>query len=560
MQRALRGLLGAVAVVALNGCAVAATMRAYDVMPNGLERGDQALRDLLTQADGNARRIGNHGPLPKDVLLRALYEGTLAYYAGDYDAAVKRFETAWQLSEDRYTKSLSRGALSLVLNDRALEYLPGENERLFIHYYAALAYLKKNEPQEAAVEARRLVYQLQRLEEKSTPRDRQTRAMLRYFAATVFEAAGESNDALVAYRNAALALGDTAGARRQTLSPGGQVVVVVEQGFVAHRVNQSIWVELGRNESHLFATRDDDGYRRGAWGVAGRVASSLDARVDEGLFVAGDAEPPRFDAPMESLPDSATARAPDSLGSVGTGPDSVLHEVPSRSVPATVVSMPAPGEAARAAPPRAVPAKKGPDEWVKEHILRGNSAAGVLSEASSADTRASRRRRDHVTPHAGDRQLRVSLPAFHRLRGTALPSVTLGDSALGARVSASLSDAAIADYARQRNAVLARAVARAAARYAINSAVERKASEKWGETTGDIVGFFAQAAGAALERADTRSWNLLPERVTIVRVPARAADEARLVVRAGGARPVFIAPRRDAALISVQPARFWAQY
>lgn len=545
-----------VAVIALNGCAVAATIRSYDVAPNGLEKSDQALRDLLARANGDRSTLSAHGKMPKDRLLKALYEGTIAYYGGDYNAAVKRFELAYQLTEDRYTKSLSRGVGSLLVNDKVMEYLPGENERLFIHYYAALAYLRKNEPGEAAVEARRLVYQLQRLDEKAGARDRQTRAMLRYFAGTVFEAAGETNDALVAYRNAALALGDTAGARRETLTADGNVVVIVEQGFVAHRVNQSLWIGLGRNEAQLFVTRDDDRYRRGAFGVATRVESSLAEREDAGLFVSEQPRAMQFDAPM-SL-DSVATEVADSLAAKDAGPDSVMREIPSRSVPTTVVSLPPVADATAVSRPQPARTNKGPDGWIREHILKGNEASKVMSETSSVEINDSRRKKGHRLDD-DDRILRVSLPAFHRLRSTSLPTVTVGDSVVvGARVSASLSEAVVADYARSRNAVLARAVARAATRFVVHEAVEKKATDKWGKTTGDIVGFFTQAAGAALERADTRSWHLLPERITIVRMP-KAMAEVRVSQESSIAHTSIVAPQKEAGFVSLRPARLWAQ-
>ncbi|MCA1665292.1 MAG: hypothetical protein LC659_13685, partial [Myxococcales bacterium] len=57
---------------------------------------------------------------PRDELLRALYGASVSYYAGRYaetDAAVAHAEN---LADDRYTKSISRGAMSLVANDRVL--------------------------------------------------------------------------------------------------------------------------------------------------------------------------------------------------------------------------------------------------------------------------------------------------------------------------------------------------------------------------------------------------------------------------------------------------------
>jgi tetratricopeptide (TPR) repeat protein len=545
MRRGISGLTMVVATVALQGCVIAATLRSYDTTPDGLERRDAQIRRALVSAEGNRHAVDRAGRMPEDQLLRALYEGTLAYYAGAYDVAVNRFELAYWLTEERYTKSLSRGALSLVTSDRALEYLPGQNERLFINYYSALSYLKKGEPAEAAVEARRLVFQLQRLDEGSTERDRRTRAMLRYFAGAVFEAAGERNDAIVAYRNAALALGDTAGARREKLPDDGSVIAIIERGFVAHRVNTSIWVELGHDEARLFTTRDDERYRRGAVDVAGRVHTSLGERDDHGLFV-GEEGTRRFPAP-----DSLRAQAADSVSALIAADTSA---VPVVMVPTTVVSLPQAGDATKVAQPKPAPKPRGPDTWIRENILKGNSAAAAVSETSGVELSSSgSHRRNKASIDDDDYVLRVSLPAFHRPRPDWTPRVMSSGAPLQPLVSASVSEAVIADYARQRNAVLARAVARAATRLVVTKAAEKTAEDKWGETTGDVVGFFTNMAGVALERADTRSWVLLPESISIVRTGKSAADSLSVVEAARGRQKSF-----RAGNLSVTTQRLWA--
>lgn len=541
-MRGRRSLVVLVATAALNGCAVAATFRSYDVGPSGLERREQALRELLVRANGDPNLLGAHGRLPQDRLLRALYEGTLAYYGGDYNAAVQRFEVAYRLSEDRYTKSLLRGAGSLLINDRVLEYLPGENERLFIHYYAALAYLRKGEPEEAAVEARRLVYQLQRLDEHATRRDRQARAMLRYFAGAIFEAAGEWNDALVAYRNAALASGDTAGARRETLGAPGNVVLLVEQGFVAHRVNRSIDVVIGRNESRLLARRDDEGHDRGTHGITLRIESSLHSREDDGLFVDGVSDAFRVPAPPE--PDAAADPGGEDRPIVGR--DAVAGAPPVESVPGPVVNLQVVAEATSVSRPETHATGPGQDAWVREHILDRNAAS------SHARRGAGRSHDGAAAALEGDASgLRLSLPAFHRPRETPLPRVVIGDAPTPVVISASLSDAIVADFARQRAAVLTRAVARATARYALHRSVEKKAKAKWGSTTGSIVGAVFEASGAALERADTRSWHLLPDRISIIRLQADSA----IALRVGGMQARASARDRGRALVLVKPLR-----
>jgi hypothetical protein len=219
-RRALAALALAGAA-ALGGCARAtrALARPYVLAPTGLEVPEQALRDALAAGrwDDAARRAASErGGGPSDPLLRALYAGTAEFYAGRYARSAEAFDRAGRLADERFTKRVSRGAAALLTNDRALPYLPGDNERLMAGYYGTLAYLHAGDLEGAAVEARRLALALQRADDRRDPMDRSLRAALRYLTGAVFEAAGDREDADVAYRNAALlgARVDTAAGRR----------------------------------------------------------------------------------------------------------------------------------------------------------------------------------------------------------------------------------------------------------------------------------------------------------------------------------------------------------
>jgi hypothetical protein len=200
-----------------------------------------------------------------DELLQLQYRGLAAHYAGRWEESSRALERAFEVAEDRYTKSVTRALLSLVTSDRMLDYDPPRPERLFLHYYGALNYLQRGEPDEAAVEARRLGYVLQGAledEDASVPAD--LGGSLSVFAGAVFEAAGQGNDAAVAYRRAR-AFGERAGgngpppelpgwpdpdADADGASRGaeGRVLVVVERGFVAHKVERALTLFLTPGE------------------------------------------------------------------------------------------------------------------------------------------------------------------------------------------------------------------------------------------------------------------------------------------------------------------------
>src|SRR5690606_617731 len=117
--------------LALRGCA--GLFGSFDVAPSGLRGSDDRLRRMLEagRADAALAQLEPKGKAdPGDALLRALYEGTIARYAGEYEASSAAFELAVELAEDRYTTSISRSALSLITSDRTLPFEPSPSERL----------------------------------------------------------------------------------------------------------------------------------------------------------------------------------------------------------------------------------------------------------------------------------------------------------------------------------------------------------------------------------------------------------------------------------------------
>jgi hypothetical protein len=282
-----RSLVVAASVALLSACGLHAgrAARVAPTTPAGLPLAEQALRTALVAGswdDAVTRATDPRRGAPSDDLLRALYTGTTAYYAGRWRESAAAFERAATLADERVTWRVSRGALALASNDRVLPYVPGENERLLAHQYAMLAYVQAGDPTGAAVEARRIGALLERAAQTTDPGERATHAVLRYLSGVAFEAAGEREDAEVAYRNAR-ALGAPLGAPDTTApasalsgrprggrraAPTGEVVVLVERGFVAHRVATRLQVRVPR--------ADDEG-------DAGADVDRLVARVSDAL-------------------------------------------------------------------------------------------------------------------------------------------------------------------------------------------------------------------------------------------------------------------------------------
>lgn len=444
----------------LAGCAVVrGTARSYVLAPSGLELREERLRDgLAAERYGSVRAlVFSKEGAPEDAVLRDLYRGTVAYYAGDFEASAGALQRAYDLTEDRYTKSVSRGALSMLTNDRALPYVPGDNERLMVHYYGLQGFLARGDVEGAAVEARRLASQLQRFDERRGDRDASTRATLRFLTGLVFEAAGERADAEVAFRNARALVGGAADSARPrppvataALAPDharslraaaasatGTVVVVLEEGYVAHRVEQSLSVALSEDEVHVFGEGSDEDRARSAERIGGRWS-----RLE-------------------------------------------THD-------------------------------SGADDF------------GYL--------------------------LQVALPAYRRSYTPFLTPVAVraGTAAAPFAYAADLSDAVEGDFARDRVKLLARAVARAGTKYALAELASRKEraeaereeaqegedgkKRKKGRFKLDWGRMAVNLAGVALERADTRSWHLLPARISVARLELPAGRHTLELEATAGAR------------------------
>jgi len=102
----------------------------------------------------------------KDRMLYYLDAGFANHYALHYDTSIVKLSLAESSAEDLFTKSVSRAAASLALNDNILEYSGEDYEILYTNLFNALNYLAKNEFDDAFVEIRRANEKLDLLERK----------------------------------------------------------------------------------------------------------------------------------------------------------------------------------------------------------------------------------------------------------------------------------------------------------------------------------------------------------------------------------------------------------
>jgi hypothetical protein len=125
------------------------------------------------------------------------------------------------------------------------------------------------------------------------------------------------------------------------------------------------------------------------------------------------------------------------------------------------------------------------------------------------------------------RVVAVSMP-YYELR---VPRVTgarlsAGDAVSAAQVAEDVAAVAVATLDREKPLILLRALSRAA--------IKHEASEKADEEN-DTLGVMVNIAGVVSERADTRSWSTLPNRIYLARLPLAAGRHEVRVELAGDA-------------------------
>jgi uncharacterized protein len=495
----------AVTAAALGSGGCGSLLRSHDVSPSGLQTDEDRLRRMLVSGQAPTAFERMKRQAPADEMLHALYHGVLAYHAGEYAESARVLDIAAHIADERMTKSVSRAALSLISNDLVLEYEPGRTERLMIPYYAALARLRMGDVEGAAVEARRLSALLQLFADNGEGVEPALRATLRYVAGAIFEVAGEHGDADVAYRNA-FAADSTLAVRHRNQDPAnGSVVIILEQGFVAHRVEQGLAVMLLPEEVEAIAHGNSEDRAAVSAFVAARIieraafASSLAARDWRRSTLLHVPAPERSVVPPTRRRTVCTAGA------------------------AVADSARPPGQATAVSKVR--------DCTEQEEEIGG-------------------------LPYL----LKVAWPVYVSAPGVPRARAITGAEEVSFTTGADISRGVIADFASERALIVARTIARGTVKLALAKGAERQLEEKH-ETASRIVGLLGNISNVLTERADTRSWHLLPTAISIARVelPAGSHDVTVDITNTGGGTgllstgPVTVQP----GTLTIVPVRAW---
>ncbi len=144
----------------------------------------------------------------KNAVLYYLDRGMVQHDQGDYKGSDESLDSAERRMEELYTKSVSRGVGTFLINDNTTEYAGEAFERALMNVTRALDYLFLGVRDEALVEARKVTAWLARfndyMQDRSGYKDS---AFAQYLSAMLFEEDGKADDARISYNAASSAYG-----------------------------------------------------------------------------------------------------------------------------------------------------------------------------------------------------------------------------------------------------------------------------------------------------------------------------------------------------------------
>ncbi len=158
------GLLSAaaLALLVIGGCSSLATQnKFYEPITAELRSGNVETAAQMLETAREKKKFAE-----KDRFLYFVDAGLLYHYAGNYALSSDKLHLAESAAEELFTKSVSRAAASLVLNDNVLEYAGEDYEILYTNLIKALNFIAQDDFEGAFVEIRRANLKLELLEQK----------------------------------------------------------------------------------------------------------------------------------------------------------------------------------------------------------------------------------------------------------------------------------------------------------------------------------------------------------------------------------------------------------
>lgn len=178
----------------LSGCSLSSNH--YLLIDQSLAAGDPKRADAIME-----EAESDYGS--RNRLLYSMERGMTLHLAGEYTKSIGFLERADQEVERLYTKTIRTETTAFLTNDNVLPYEGAPYEHVMINVIKALDYAVLGQINESLVEARQIDHRLNVLSDKVTDKAAYREdAFARYLTGVLYEAAGDINNAFVAYRKA----------------------------------------------------------------------------------------------------------------------------------------------------------------------------------------------------------------------------------------------------------------------------------------------------------------------------------------------------------------------
>ena len=314
------------------------------------------------------------------------------------------------------------------------------------------------------------------------------------------------------------------GPPRLPLERGGDVVVLLEHGFVAHRVERSVNVPLFPIEADALHNPNSN--------IRFAAASCVASRAFQG----------RYDF-SEILSESGTDWRGESGGKCivpGTKDSSNESGDPGRDLYLMRVAWP---------------------EMVSSGLPTDLSVLGLAIAADAGPLQlASLDSVPEMTVGPPDDLGAGITPPWSDADEAEVSQTAPRPTVVMPGMRGSVSDALTDEFEDDLGGILIKAVARTALKYELARGIEKEL-DKENEILGEIAFLTANAAAALFERADTRSWHLLPDELSVVRLrlpPGRHPLTLQVETGQGGTRLIDLGEVdvRDGS-VQVLSARVW---
>jgi hypothetical protein len=159
--RAIKPFAILLAAIILSSCSSMQTQKKQFV-----EVDNAVAADNFTTAAASLEKSKDKYYEKKDRVLYYLDLGMLYHYGRVYPKSNETLTLAEDGIDELYTKSISKGAASLLLNDNALDYSGEDYENIYLNIFKALNYIDQSQYDDGFVEIRRADNKLSQLEDK----------------------------------------------------------------------------------------------------------------------------------------------------------------------------------------------------------------------------------------------------------------------------------------------------------------------------------------------------------------------------------------------------------